>query len=228
MAECGFERAAQETVDQKVNEWTFEPAQVFCIDVVMSTGEGKTRRVEARTTVFKRAVEETYSLKRKSSRTVFSTINQRFPALPFTLRALDETTGRAGIKELVDHNLVYSYPVLYEEKGECACACECAPRTVAIVVRLLCDYRKRWGGLVVLCSDVRFVCCCAAEALVAQFKATALLMPSGNITVIAQGAFDAASFQCDVEVQDEELKTLLAKNIAQKKRKRNKKKKKKK
>jgi len=38
------------------------------LDVVVSTGEGKTKESELRTTVYKRALERTYNLKTKHGR----------------------------------------------------------------------------------------------------------------------------------------------------------------
>jgi len=39
--------------------------------------------------------------------------------MPFTLRAFpDQNKARLGMTELVNHNLVHSYPVLYEKDGE--------------------------------------------------------------------------------------------------------------
>jgi len=84
----------------------------------MSTGEGKAKETESKTTVYKRAVDQNYSLKMKNSRYVYSEIVKRFGTLPFTLRALDEKRGRHGITELVKHDLVQPYPVLYEKQGE--------------------------------------------------------------------------------------------------------------
>jgi len=77
-------------VDQNVEEFAFEMNQVYVIDIVMSTGEGKTREVESRTTVYKRAVDRTYLLKVQTSRAILSEIQQKAPLLPFTLRLLDE------------------------------------------------------------------------------------------------------------------------------------------
>lgn len=37
--------------------------EAFALDVIVSTGEGKPRESEYRTTVYKRAIEKTYSLK---------------------------------------------------------------------------------------------------------------------------------------------------------------------
>ena len=60
-------------------EKSFDASDVFAFDIVMSTGEGKARPAEQRTTVYKRDVEEKYSLKMKTSRAFFSEVNARFP-----------------------------------------------------------------------------------------------------------------------------------------------------
>jgi len=106
------------TIEHKVDEFEFEENEVYAVDIVMSTGEGKAKETEARTTIYKRAVDQSYLLKMKAARYVFNEINSRFPTLPFTLRALDENKGRLGITELVNHDLVSPYPVLYEKQGE--------------------------------------------------------------------------------------------------------------
>ena len=40
--------------------------------------------------MFRRAVENQYSLKVKASRALISEVNKKFPTLPFTLRALED------------------------------------------------------------------------------------------------------------------------------------------
>lgn len=108
----------KQDIEEKVDEISFEPAEAYAIDIVMSTGEGKPKEVDERTTVFKRNVDETYSLKMKASRAVLSDITTRFPTFPFTMRALDSKTGSFGMKECVTHDLVRPYPVLLEKAGE--------------------------------------------------------------------------------------------------------------
>lgn len=77
------------------------------------------RDMSARTTVYKRAVDKTYGLKIKASRVFFNEVNKRFPALPFTLRALaDERSAKMGVRECVAHDLLIPYPVLYERPGD--------------------------------------------------------------------------------------------------------------
>jgi len=105
-------------VDQNVEEFAFEMNQVYVIDITMSTGEGKTREVESRTTVFKRAVDRAYQLKVQASRAILSEIQKNAPILPFNLRILDEKKRKFGIVEIVKHDLLDTYPVLYEKQGE--------------------------------------------------------------------------------------------------------------
>jgi len=106
------------TLEHKVEEFEFEENQVYSVDIVMSTGEGKAKEAETRTTIYKRAVDQNYLLKMKASRYVFNEITKRFPTFPFTLRALDEKTARLGITECLKHDLVSPYPVLYEKPNE--------------------------------------------------------------------------------------------------------------
>ncbi len=48
--------------EQKVEEFKFETGEVYALDIVMSTGEGKPKETEFRTTVFKRAPETHYCM----------------------------------------------------------------------------------------------------------------------------------------------------------------------
>jgi len=107
----------REDVEHKVESFEFEDFQVYTVDVFMSTGEGKPTQGDARTTVFKRAVDQNYMLKMKASKYVLSEINKKYPALPFTLRNLDEKQGRFGIVECAKHDLVVPFPVLFEKPG---------------------------------------------------------------------------------------------------------------
>jgi len=108
-----------ETPEEKVEEFEFELNEVYSIDVVMSTGEGKGKETELRNTVYKRAVENMYSLKTQKARQFISEVNRRFPALPFTLRAIeDEQVARVGVSDAKRHELLDEYPVLKEAHSE--------------------------------------------------------------------------------------------------------------
>lgn len=85
-------------LENQVDTFNFEENEVYGLDIVMSTGEGKAREGEARTTVYKRAIDQTYGLKMKSSRALLSEANKRFATLPFTLRYVTcqhSNTGRS-------------------------------------------------------------------------------------------------------------------------------------
>jgi curved DNA binding protein len=105
--------------EQRVDEYTFQPGDVFYLDILVSTGEGKARESEYRTTVYKRQVENTYLLKIQSSRVFFSEVNQKYPTLPFSIRALEhQTAAKVGIKECQSHELIQPFPVVVEKEGE--------------------------------------------------------------------------------------------------------------
>ncbi|KAG6595397.1 ERBB-3 BINDING PROTEIN 1, partial [Cucurbita argyrosperma subsp. sororia] len=105
--------------DTRVDDAEFEENEVYAIDIVTSTGEGKPKLVdEKQTTIYKRAVDKNYHLKMKASRFIFSEISQKFPILPFTARALEEKRGRLGLVECVNHDLLQPYPVLHEKPGD--------------------------------------------------------------------------------------------------------------
>jgi len=101
--------------DQKVSEETFAEHDVFAVDVAFSTGEGKPKQGDVRSTVFKRAVENHFTLKMKASRALVSAVTAKFSTMPFTLRALDdEKAARMGMTECLKHDVMYEYPVLTE------------------------------------------------------------------------------------------------------------------
>jgi curved DNA binding protein len=106
--------------EQRIDDATFALNDVWGIDIVMSTGEGKPKEVDNRqTTIYKRNAAVNYSLKTATSRGIFSEILQKYSQLPFSLRYLtDANKARFGIAEAREHDLVYAYPVLHEKEGE--------------------------------------------------------------------------------------------------------------
>jgi len=109
----------REEPEQKVDEQTFETYESYAVDIAVSSGEGKPRELEQRTTVFKRAVDKEYRLKMKASRYVLTEVKHRYATLPFTLRALeDERNARMGVVECLKHDLLHPYPVLFERAGD--------------------------------------------------------------------------------------------------------------
>jgi len=109
----------KETSEQRVEEFEFQPGDIIGLDVYVSSGEGKPKEHETRTTVFKRELQTVYNLKMKSSRSFFAEMGKRFPTLPFALRNFEDTTAaKVGVKECLEHDLLLPYPVLKEKEGE--------------------------------------------------------------------------------------------------------------
>ncbi|XP_020571748.1 ERBB-3 BINDING PROTEIN 1-like [Phalaenopsis equestris] len=105
--------------DTRVDDAEFEENEVYAVDIVTTTGEGKPKLLdEKQTTIYKRAVDKNYHLKLKASRFIFSEINQKFPIMPFSARALEEKRARLGLVECVNHDLLQPYPVLHEKPGD--------------------------------------------------------------------------------------------------------------
>ncbi len=104
----------------KADEETVALNEVYALDIVLSSGEGKPKiQDEKETNVYKRAIEKNYKLKMQASRAVFSQITTKFPTMPFTMRAMSEVRGaRLGITECMTHELLHEYPVLYEKPGD--------------------------------------------------------------------------------------------------------------
>lgn len=109
----------KETFDQHVEEFDFGVNQAYILDVMVTTGEGKPRETEYRTTVFQRALDVTYNLKLKASRTFLAEVNRRFPTLLFSLSNFDDQrNARLGVAECTKHNILYSFPVLAERPND--------------------------------------------------------------------------------------------------------------
>lgn len=109
----------KETFDQHVEEYDFAVNQAYILDVMVTTGEGKPRETEYRTTVFQRALDVTYNLKLKASRTFLAEVNRRFPTLMFSLNNFDDQrNARLGVSECLKHNILYSFPVLAERPND--------------------------------------------------------------------------------------------------------------
>lgn len=96
----------------------FDVHEVYAIDILVSTGDGKAKEKDTRTTVYKRT-SNIYSLKMKTSRVFFSEVSNKFTMMPFTLRAFeDEKQAKLGVVECVKHGLLEPYNVLWEKEGE--------------------------------------------------------------------------------------------------------------
>ncbi|CAF1271949.1 unnamed protein product [Adineta ricciae] len=103
---------------REIEKQEFALHEVYAVDVLVSSGEGKPRETDIRTTVYKKK-DFIYQLRMKSSRAFLSEVEKRFSLMPFTLRHFeDEKRARMGVIECAKHDLVEPYPVYQEKEGE--------------------------------------------------------------------------------------------------------------
>ncbi len=134
----------KEIAEQRVEEFEFAPGDVIGLDIIVSTGEGKPKESEFRTTVYKRELDAQYNLKINKARAFFAEANKRFPTLPFSLRAFEDQTGaKVGVKECLNHDLLGPFPVLFEKPGEIVAQFKV---TIVVLPR----------STQILCGDVEF------------------------------------------------------------------------
>jgi len=97
----------------------FEVNQVWTVDVTVTTGDGKVKERETKTTMYKRNLLPIYQLKMKASRQFFSDVCNKSLGYPFTIRSFaDLTKAKIGVIECAKHNLVDPLPVMYEKDNE--------------------------------------------------------------------------------------------------------------
>jgi curved DNA binding protein len=104
---------------QEHEKCEFAVNEVYAIDMLISTGDGKSRDMDFRTTIYKREPDQVYQLKMKASRAIFSEVEKKFDTMCFNLRSLDdEKKAKMGINECVNHGLITPFPVLFEKEDE--------------------------------------------------------------------------------------------------------------
>ncbi len=91
------------TFDQKVDQRNFEFGDVFGLDVIVSSGEGKPKETTIKTSIYKRAVETTYKLKTESGRKLLSVVEHNFLTFPFSFNSFDQEEGLHLKMPIVSH-----------------------------------------------------------------------------------------------------------------------------
>ncbi|KAI7834307.1 peptidase M24, structural domain-containing protein [Kickxella alabastrina] len=96
----------------------FAPYEVYMIDIFVTTGEGRTKKSELRTNIYKKT-GSTYQLKMKAARAAFSEISGKPGKFPFALRSCEDERGmRMGLIECIKANVVQAFEVQEEKQGE--------------------------------------------------------------------------------------------------------------
>ncbi|ORX99181.1 putative proliferation-associated 2g4 [Basidiobolus meristosporus CBS 931.73] len=107
-----------ESQRQSFEKAEFLENEVYVVDILVSSGDGKAKQSETRTTIYKKT-GSTYQLKMKASRAAYSEISTKFGGYPFSLRSMeDEKKARMGIVECANRGLVQPFDVYTEKESE--------------------------------------------------------------------------------------------------------------
>ncbi|GBE59659.1 proliferation-associated 2g4 [Babesia ovata] len=106
-------------LEEKSEPFTFALNEAYALNVLVSTGEGKPKPTDHKTTIYRVDVQNRYTLKTTLGRAFISQVNSRFPVFPFHVSSFeDERVLKVGLPEAVRHKLVMPYVVETEKAGE--------------------------------------------------------------------------------------------------------------
>ncbi|KAF7563810.1 hypothetical protein G7046_g343 [Stylonectria norvegica] len=91
--------------------------EVWGVEMGVSLGSGKVKSIEHRPTLHRRT-NQTYGLKRPTSRKILSEVQKKFGTFPFSLRQLeDERDAKSGVVECVRGNVFRQYELVGDKDG---------------------------------------------------------------------------------------------------------------
>jgi len=98
-----------------------EVGDVWGVEVGCSLGSGKVKQFEQRATLHRRT-NNTYALKRPTSRKIYSEVQKKFGTFPFSLRQLeDERDAKSGVIECVRGGVFRQYEVTGDKDNAPVC-----------------------------------------------------------------------------------------------------------
>eukprot|EP01134_Creolimax_fragrantissima_P005044 CFRG5044T1 len=159
------DRTIEAISDPDHHDFEFEMNEIYQVDIAMTTGEGKTKDLDFKPTVYRRNRDKVYQLKLKGSRALFGRILKNNPDCAFSIRDYVQADPRStamGVPECLKSELLLAYPVRFESKND----------------------------------------------VVARFRFTMLLLPSGPVRIT--GAGTVPYVQSEYSIADEDLNALLA------------------
>lgn len=178
-----------------------EVGEVWGVEMGVSLGSGKVKNLDHRATLHRRT-NQTYGLKRPTSRKILSEVVKKFNTFPFSLRQLDdERDAKSGVVECVRGNVFRQYEVVGDKEGS----------PVARLLTTLGKFAFPWisVGLDLLADS---------ETAITKNGITKLGAPP---------ALDLSKFKTDKKITDEEVLKILEQPLSRNTGKKNKKKKKK-
>lgn len=101
-----------------VKDQNFRTNDVMMIDIMLSTGEGKLRLAPIEPTVYIKNSDIKYNLKRKASRYALSKFSEKAGNFFGSVRGMDDSKFKFGLKECVKQRLIEPLFILREKEGE--------------------------------------------------------------------------------------------------------------
>ena len=118
IAEKRIIQSPGEALRKEYKKCTFSENEVYNVDVLLTTGEGKLKPSENKPTIYRRT-ESTYKLKLQTARAFISEVTTKFGNMPFTMRAIEDIkSARMGVTECLSHQVMEPYEVMYDKEGE--------------------------------------------------------------------------------------------------------------
>ncbi|BAM38863.1 proliferation-associated protein 2g4 [Theileria orientalis strain Shintoku] len=106
-------------LEDKMDPITFGAKEAYSVNVVLTTGEHKSKQTEHITTVYRTEVQNRYTLKTSLGRSFMSQVNSKFPVFPFHLKSFDDERAlKVGLQESLRHNLLKPYYVTTGKTGD--------------------------------------------------------------------------------------------------------------
>ncbi|EPY51019.1 curved DNA-binding protein Cdb4 [Schizosaccharomyces cryophilus OY26] len=107
-----------ETQRAQFDTFTFQEGEVYGVDILISSSpSGKIKRSDIATRIYKKT-DTKYMLKLQASRKVYSEIQNKFGAYPFSTRNIThDSRTNMGFSECTQHDLLYPYDVLTDKEG---------------------------------------------------------------------------------------------------------------
>lgn len=107
--------------EKQADDCAIEENDIFVIDIVLSSGEGKPMEVEAKTNIYMKQPGQQINLKSKAARALISEVSKNHADFPFAIRNLQNAEAnlpaiRLGINE--SQSLLIPYPVLCVNPNE--------------------------------------------------------------------------------------------------------------
>jgi len=101
-----------------VSSFEFQEGEAYVVNVVVTTGEGKSKLADVKTSIFRKTKIQ-YQLKMKASRAFFSEVKNTYGDFGFNLRSFEDLQkARMGLHECLSHQVIEPFETRVSKDGE--------------------------------------------------------------------------------------------------------------